>query len=66
MNEQLDVQKSLSIAAVNAALNLEKNPIYTQNFEYLEVLRDHWLTTYRNARSGPSGVNVLKEDDIRA
>lgn len=55
VNEQLDVQKGLAVAAVNAALGLEKNPVFTQNFEYLEVLRNQWLSTYRSSKRAPSG-----------
>ena len=53
VTEHLTAQKLQAISAVNAALALEKNPVFTQNFEYYSALRNYWLNKYRATQRVP-------------
>ena len=49
--EQFSRQETSATAAVEMALKLEKDPLYTQNTHYLESCREKWLSHYKNIRN---------------
>ena len=53
LTDLADLQREKASTAVRTALSLEKNPVFTQNLEYLEHLRNVWLQKYRSSYSNP-------------
>ncbi len=46
-------QEVSSATAVETALKLEKDPLFTQNTHYLERCREKWLSLYKSIRNNP-------------
>ncbi len=55
-------QKTSAVAAVEIALKLEKDPLFTQNTHYLESCREKWLSHYRSVRRYPENYKIPLED----
>ncbi len=49
--DQFVRQEGLATTAVETALKLEKDPLFTQNTHYLESCRDKWLWHYKSVRN---------------
>ncbi|KLO12399.1 hypothetical protein SCHPADRAFT_941237 [Schizopora paradoxa] len=49
--ELLSRQEASSAVAVEMALKLEKDPLFTQNTHYLESCREKWLSHYKSVRN---------------
>lgn len=63
--EQFERQKTSAITAVEIALKLEKDPLFTQNTHYLESCREKWLSHYRSVRRYPESYKIPLEDGPR-
>ncbi|KAH8109512.1 P-loop containing nucleoside triphosphate hydrolase protein [Phellopilus nigrolimitatus] len=50
VKDLFSVQKKIARSAIDSALNLEKNPLFTQNEHYLSRLQDKWLAEYSEIR----------------
>lgn len=61
--EQFERQKSSAVIAVEAALKLEKDPLFTQNTHYLDSCRKKWLLHYRTIRRYPTPYYISPEED---
>ncbi|KAG2129046.1 P-loop containing nucleoside triphosphate hydrolase protein [Suillus bovinus] len=63
---QVDIYKARAQVAVKSALDLETTPHFTQNTDYLQTLRDKWLSRYKTARSRSSQYKAhhIREDGV--